>query len=169
MDQYRSKPINLFIILVTALCCNTFKWSSVFPAGVWRSRWNYSSVHSANGVFRPWSPGTQVLSGVQRGKQRGINWDLDAAFAGLFLACHNLALFFSLVENGGAADQDEKRKADFHPLLRLRLQRSAREVLTRLSASWQTPVSRTFDLFGDAVLISGPGLQEANLNLQLLM
>lgn len=71
-----------------------------------------------------------------------------------FSACHNLMLFFSLVENGGAADQDKKREADFHSLLCFSLQRSARKVLTRLSASWQTPVSRTFFLCGEATLIN---------------
>lgn len=59
----------------------------------------------------------------------------------LFGACHNLVVFSFLVENGGASGQDEKREADFHSLLRLSLQRAAREVLTGLSASWQTPVS----------------------------
>lgn len=62
--------------------------------------------------------------------------------------------FSCLVENGGAAGQDEKREANFHSLLRLCLQRSAREVLARLSASRQTPVSRTCCLCGDAALIN---------------
>ncbi|TNM85155.1 hypothetical protein fugu_009333 [Takifugu bimaculatus] len=61
-------------------------------------------------VFRPGSAGTQVLSGVQRGEQR---------------------------EDGGAAGQDEAREAHFHSLLCFSLQRSARKVPARLSASWE--------------------------------
>lgn len=67
----------------------------------------------------------------------------------LFLSgCCSLVLFLSLVENGGAAGQDEEREADFHSLLCLSLQGSAGEVLTWLPASRETTVNRIIYLCG---------------------
>ena len=56
----------------------------VFSAGVWRSGWNHRSVHSANGLICPRSPGAQVLSGVSWGKQRGTHDSLYSLFCDLF-------------------------------------------------------------------------------------
>lgn len=70
----------------------------------------------------------------------------------MFGALPQSGAVLSLVEDGGAAGQDEAREADFHSLLCFSLQRSARKVLAWLSASWKTTVSIIFNLCGDATL-----------------
>lgn len=87
------------------------------------------------------------MGGAKRYKPR-----VDATFANAFGSLPQSGVVLSLVENGGAAGQDEAREADVHSLLCFSLQRSARKVLAWLSASWETAVSTIVYVCGDATV-----------------
>lgn len=164
MDQYRSKALNVSIVFVIApLRKRTFPITdkaAAFPySGPCYSLQEFEDLDEITARYiQPMASFARDLLGHKyfqecNGGSKEVETEIWMQLLPLFFR-HNVVLLSSLVENGGAAGQDEKREADFYSLLCLSLQRSAREVLTGLSASWQTPVSRTFYLCGDATLIN---------------